>query len=62
MACGVGDCFFRAESHQLYGEANYHMNIHSVGVQYMRAYIHTFYFSFKLKLQFLTCLQIATLV
>ena len=34
---GAGDCFFRAVSHQLYGEPSYHMNIHSVGVQYMRA-------------------------
>ena len=29
--------FFRAVSHQLYGEPSYHMNIRSVGVQYMRA-------------------------
>ena len=34
---GAGDCFFRAVSHQLYGEASYHMNIRSVGVEYMRA-------------------------
>ena len=34
---GAGDCFFRAVSHQLYGEPTYHMNIRSVGVQYMRA-------------------------
>ena len=34
---GAGDCFFRAVSHQLYGEPSYHMNIRSVGVQYMRA-------------------------
>ena len=31
-----GDCFFRAVSHQLYGEPSYHMNIRCVGVQYMR--------------------------
>ena len=29
--------FFRAVPHQLYGEHSYHMNIRSVGVQYMRA-------------------------
>lgn len=34
---GAGDCFFRAVSHQLYGDFSYHMNIRSVGVQYMRA-------------------------
>ena len=34
---GAGDCFFRAVSHQLYGEPSYHMNIRGVGVQYMRA-------------------------
>ena len=33
---GAGDCFFIAVSHQLYGEPSYHMNIHCVGVQYMR--------------------------
>ena len=33
---GAGDCFFRAVSHQLYGEPRYHMNIRCVGVQYMR--------------------------
>ena len=33
---GVGDCFFRAVSLQLYGEPRYHMNICCVGVQYMR--------------------------
>ena len=34
---GAGDCFFRVVSHQLYGEPSYHINIRSVGVQYMRA-------------------------
>lgn len=34
---GAGECFFRAVSHQLYGEPSYHMNICSVGVQYVRA-------------------------
>lgn len=34
---GEGDCFFRAVSHQVYDKPNYHMNIGSVGVQYMRA-------------------------
>ena len=29
--------FFRRVSNQLYGEPSYQMNIHSVGVQYMRA-------------------------
>ena len=33
---GAGDCFFRAVSHQLYGEPSYYMNILSTGVQYMR--------------------------
>ena len=34
---GAGDCFFRVIiSHQLYGESSYHMNIHNVGVNYMR--------------------------
>ena len=33
---GAGDCFFRAVSHQLYGEPSYHMNSRCVGVQYMR--------------------------
>ena len=33
---GSGDCFFRAVSHQLYGEPSYHINVHSTGVQYMR--------------------------
>ena len=33
---GAGDCFFRAVSHQLYGEPSYHMNVRSTGVQYMR--------------------------
>ena len=33
---GAGDCFFRAVSHQLYGEPSYHMNVRSTGVHYMR--------------------------
>lgn len=33
---GAGDCFFRAVSHQLYGEPSYHMNIRCVGFRYMR--------------------------
>ena len=33
---GAGDCCFRVVSHQLYGEPRYHLNIHSVGVQYVR--------------------------
>ena len=27
---GAGDCFFRAVSHQLYGEPSYHMNVRRV--------------------------------
>ena len=33
------DCFFRSVSHQLYGNSNHHMRIHSIhtaGVQCMR--------------------------
>ena len=33
----AGDYIFRAVSRQLHGEPSYHMNIRSVGVQYMRA-------------------------
>ena len=33
---GVGDCFFRSVSHQLYGNSNYHMCIRTAGVQFMR--------------------------
>ena len=33
---GAGDGFFRAVSHQLYGQPSYHLNIRSVSVQYMR--------------------------
>ena len=32
---GGGDCFFRAVSHQLYGNPNHHSHVHSVGVQYL---------------------------
>ena len=39
---GAGDCFYRAVYHQLYGEPSYHMNIRSVGVQYMRTNVDTF--------------------
>ena len=31
---GVGDCFFRSVSHQLYGNSNHH--IRTAGVQFMR--------------------------
>ena len=30
------DCFFRSVSHQLYGNSNHHMRIHTAGVQCMR--------------------------
>ena len=33
---GAGDCFFRSVSHQLYGNSNHHMHIHTAGVQFMR--------------------------
>ena len=33
---GAGYCFFRAVSHQLYGEPSYQMNVRSTGVEYMR--------------------------
>ena len=32
---GGGDCFFRAVSHQLYGNPNNHFYVRSVGVQYL---------------------------
>ena len=33
---GVGDCFFRSVSHQLYGNSNHHMRIRTAVVQFMR--------------------------
>ena len=36
---GAGDCFFRSVSHQchqLYGNSNHHMRIHTAGVKFMR--------------------------
>ena len=33
---GAGDCFFGFVSHQLYGNNNHHMQVHSAGAQYMR--------------------------
>jgi len=33
---GAGDCFFRAVSHQLYGDSSHHLHIREVGVQYLR--------------------------
>ena len=33
---GEGDCFFRAISHQLYGDCNHHLNVRTAGVRYMR--------------------------
>ena len=32
---GEGDCFFRAVSHQLYGDPNHHLLIRQAGVQYL---------------------------
>ena len=32
---GDGDCFFRAVSHQLYGDPNHHLLIRQAGVQYL---------------------------
>ena len=29
---GVGDCFFKSVSHQLYGNDNHHMEVRSAGV------------------------------
>ena len=39
---GVGDCFFRSVSHQLYGNSNYHMSIRTAGVQFMRDNLERF--------------------
>ena len=33
---GSGDCFFRAVSHQLYGNPNNHFHIRQAAVQYLR--------------------------
>ena len=33
---GLGDCFFRAVSHQLYGDPNSHVYIRMSGVEYMK--------------------------
>ena len=33
---GEGDCFFRAISHQLYGDCNHHLDIRIAGVNYLR--------------------------
>ena len=32
---GAGDCFFRAVSHQLYGDPNFHLDIQAAGIEYM---------------------------
>ena len=32
---GGDDCFFRAVSHQLYGNANNHTHVRSLGIQYL---------------------------
>ena len=33
---GEGDCFFRAVSHQLYGDPSHHIEIREAGITYMR--------------------------
>ena len=33
---GAGDCFFRAVSHQLYGDPVCHLDIRAAGISYMR--------------------------
>ena len=33
---GAGDCFFRAVSHQLYGDPSYHWYIRQAGIHYLR--------------------------
>ena len=33
---GGGDCFFRAVSHQLYGDPSYHLDIRAAGIVHMR--------------------------
>ena len=33
---GAGDCFFRAVSHQLYGDPSHHLDIRAAGIAYMR--------------------------
>ena len=33
---GDGDCFFRAVSHQLYGDPEHHLQVRAVGIAYMR--------------------------
>ena len=38
---GAGDCFFRAVSHQLYGETNYQYSLLST---FIAEYIHTYIF------------------
>ena len=39
---GGGDCFFRAVSHQLYGNPNYHAYIRCQGIQYMTSHPERF--------------------
>ena len=33
---GEGDCFFKAISHQLYGDCNHHFDVRIAGVEYMK--------------------------
>lgn len=39
---GGGDCFFRAVSHQLYGNPSNHFFVRSIGVQYLVHNPHQF--------------------
>ena len=39
---GGGDCFFRAVSHQLYGNPSNHFHVRSLGVQYLEQYPEQF--------------------
>ena len=34
---GAGDCFFRAVSHQLYGDPCHHLHVRQTGIDYLRA-------------------------
>ena len=36
-AGSAGDCFFKAVSHQLYGEPCHHLHVRQAGINYLRA-------------------------
>ena len=36
MSCLTIDCFFKAVSHQLYGDPSHHLEIRARGIQYLR--------------------------